>query len=286
MPYHSSRRILDLTVVDEGGTVHSLGHVDLVAARARAAAEVRRDAAPSAIPPPDPEIVFLTQGNECVNSYLLSSWYAVYHLGEVLDGLGFDLSEFERVLDFGCGGGRVLRGFPQLYPHLELYGSDYNQKLIDWASAHFPEEFHFNQNQLHPPLPYDDDFFDLVYMISVFTHLSLDCQMAWLAELRRVLKPGRPLVLTLHGLGVLPSYRYGNAQLYLALLEKGYWENCFEVEGANQYVTAHLPGFACDTLFKDWNVLASLPRGAQGNRLHDSRLNFAHTHDMWVLTAD
>ena len=45
-------------------------------------------------------------------------------------------------------------------------------------------------NDLRPPLPYDDAAFELVYAFSVMTHLPEDLQRAWMAECRRVLKPG------------------------------------------------------------------------------------------------
>ena len=41
--------------------------------------------------------------------------------------------------------------------------------------------------------------FDLIYAISVFTHLSAEYQFLWLNELRRILKRNGILILTLHG---------------------------------------------------------------------------------------
>jgi len=50
-----------------------------------------------------------------------------------------------------------------------------------------------------PPLPYAAESFDVIYCLSVFTHLNETMQDAWLAELRRVLQPGGLLILTVHG---------------------------------------------------------------------------------------
>jgi hypothetical protein len=44
----------------------------------------------------------------------------------------------------------------------------------------------------------DSNTFDMVYAISVFTHLPEDMQFAWLDELERVAKPGGLLLLSVH----------------------------------------------------------------------------------------
>src|SRR5205809_932972 len=48
-----------------------------------------------------------------------------------------------------------------------------------------------------PHLPFEDNYFDLIYSGSVFTHIS-DLADAWLLELRRVLRPDGMLYITVH----------------------------------------------------------------------------------------
>jgi 8-oxo-dGTP diphosphatase len=60
----------------------------------------------------------------------------------------------------------------------------------------------FSVNGPLPPLPYAESSFDLVYGVSVFTHLSEEHQRAWLPELRRILKPGGLLLLSFHSKNV------------------------------------------------------------------------------------
>ena len=108
--------------------------------------------------------------------------------------------EGRSVLDFGCGSGRLLRWFlPHVAEGVRLAGCDPHAQSIEWLRAHSPPEVRLYANRLEPPLPETEASFDLVYAVSVFSHI-VDWA-PWLLELRRVLKPGGLLVATLHGRG-------------------------------------------------------------------------------------
>lgn len=105
-----------------------------------------------------------------------------------------------RILEWGCGPGRVIRQIAvRLGPDpVELHGTDYNPRSIAWCSEAIPG-ICFGCNGAEPPLAYPADHFDAVYAISVFTHLAGDSQGRWLAEIRRVLRPGGLFIFTTHG---------------------------------------------------------------------------------------
>jgi SAM-dependent methyltransferase len=95
----------------------------------------------------------------------------------------------KRVLDFGCGSGKVMRHFlAEAAAGCELWGCDIDERSIDWINAELHPPLNAFANGEAPPLDQPSSSFDLVWSISVFTHLT-DRWAGWLAELHRVLKP-------------------------------------------------------------------------------------------------
>jgi SAM-dependent methyltransferase len=113
------------------------------------------------------------------------------------------LSDQSNVLDFGCGCGRVIKDFRELSPG-SLFGTDIDGEAIDWCQKNLASIASFFVNDDFPPLPFTDRKFDLIYSISIFTHLPEDMQFAWLAELERVLVAGGWAILTVHGASLFP----------------------------------------------------------------------------------
>lgn len=109
--------------------------------------------------------------------------------------------EGKRVLDFGCGSGRVLRHLLPEAQHAEFWGSDIDRGCIAWNEQHLTPPMSFVVNDEAPPLPLPAADFDLVYAMSVFTHITKHWS-AWLLELHRVLALGGILVATFMGEGM------------------------------------------------------------------------------------
>ncbi len=105
-----------------------------------------------------------------------------------------------RVLDFGCGAGRTLRHFVADDMPGEYWGCDIDAESIGWLQDHLSPPLHVFVNDELPPLPRPDAFFDVIYAVSVFTHLTRTWS-SWLPELHRVLKPSGLLIATFMGEG-------------------------------------------------------------------------------------
>jgi SAM-dependent methyltransferase len=100
------------------------------------------------------------------------------------------------VLDFGCGCGRALRHFAG--DGLELHGCDYNPSLVDWCRTNLPFA-EVTVNAAQPPSPYPEARFDVLYAVSILTHLTTEQVTAWMREWRRIVKPGGLIAFSTHG---------------------------------------------------------------------------------------
>lgn len=105
-----------------------------------------------------------------------------------------------KILDWGCGPARIIRHLPQLLgPTNKYFGTDYNAKTISWCKQYLGHSITFSQNELSPPLHYPADEFDLIYGISILTHLSEKNHYTWINELFRIISPTGVVMLTTHG---------------------------------------------------------------------------------------
>jgi SAM-dependent methyltransferase len=131
-------------------------------------------------------------------------------LASALGSVGTSLAAMPAMLDFGCGSGRVLPHIAALAPGARCFGCDVDPGAIAWAERHRPE-LSWAVSGSEPPLDYPDERFDLIYSISVFSHLDEALQDRWLAELRRILVPGGVALLSVHGPHALDQFRSGKA---------------------------------------------------------------------------
>ncbi len=215
---------------------------------------------------PLPPVLLTTAVAGCSDPgwFLESGKAAALCMRDALARLGADLDRADRILDFGCGCGRVIRHLPAL-TGASLLGSDVNGRAIRWCRKNLPFG-RFVTNALEPPLPFDSDTFDLAYSFSVFTHLPRNSQQVWVSEISRVLRPGGLLVASLNGVksrqdmtaSEVASFDAGNLVIRAP-----------EVPGSNRCAAYHPVGFVKRRLFSDWLLLVHLPAGARGNPHQD-----------------
>jgi SAM-dependent methyltransferase len=106
---------------------------------------------------------------------------------------------FRDVLDFGCGCGRIARQLTEM----RMTGIDVDAEAIRWCARNL--EGRWQTIAPSPPTDLPGQAFDLVYAVSVFTHLDEERQRAWIAELHRLLRPAGLLIVTTLGPGLVWS---------------------------------------------------------------------------------
>ena len=118
---------------------------------------------------------------------------------EVIDWTKQYLQEPSSVLEWGCGVARVVRHIPRyISKNSKVYGVDINKQMIEWNSAHI-RNVSFSINEYNPPTNFDDNYFDFVFALSVFTHIQYEFQSKWLKEIHRVIKDDGVFLFTTHG---------------------------------------------------------------------------------------
>ena len=169
----------------------------------------------------------------------------------------------ESILDFGCGCGRVTRYWADFDG--AVAGSDVSRKAIDWCRENL-DFAAFLHNGLTPGLDSEDDEFDLVYALSVFTHLTDELQLTWRDELHRVLRPGGRLLISTHGRSYLSRLDADERDQF----ERGElvvrWA---DIPGTNLCSAYHPERYLRETFARGFTLVELDPEGARGNPTQD-----------------
>lgn len=116
----------------------------------------------------------------------------------------------ERVLDVGCGTGTLAESFTGQY-----FGLDINPEYIKKARATCPGSFICGDAT---SLPFQSDYFSLVFTFGVLHHLDFDSRTKMLREMWRVCIPGGRLFIID---GLIPSNKANILGYILAKLDRG-----------------------------------------------------------------
>jgi SAM-dependent methyltransferase len=249
-----------LEAVHEVQGLGTLVHPATLVGNARA----RLRGAPDGLPIPPARLVYLVAGTYNVAWFLRLGRAGAQAIEAALGRQGRTFDELGAVLDFGCGCGRVARYFVGR-PGVALHGTDYNPRPIAWCRQHLAPA-RFEQNRLAPPLPYGPGSFDLIYALSVFTHLDEPLQRAWLDELRRVCKPGGYVLISMHGASYLPGLSDGERARFAADELVVRRRN---LEGRNICTTYSSEAYTRQRLARPGEVVDFVPEGAKGNPRQD-----------------
>jgi SAM-dependent methyltransferase len=280
LPASGEARSISFDIVLDDGTGERLFDYDVEEARRTRGLLASVAHGMPGLPVPPGDLVALTQGISDPEAYRVSILPGVLNLRKYLAAAGVDESLLRSILDFGCGSGRLLAGWHLLDPERRLHGCDIRQELVSWATRNFPTGVEITRNDLEPPLSYGDGAFDLVYAASVFTHLSVSSQRGWQRELRRVLRRGGILLVTLHGSLYVRLLLGSASEDALRFARDGHLEKGGPGEGSNAWTSFHTRAFAEET-FDGFRLLGYFPAGRIGGR----RILFpvASLQDVYVL---
>jgi len=175
-----------------------------------------------------------------------------------------------RILDWGCGPARIVRHIPSLISgNSKVFATDYNEKSIHWNKENI-NNVSFNLNGIKAELPYEDDFFDFIYGISIFTHLSEKLHYEWKQELTRILKKDGILLLSLQG----DLYRTILTKAELQKFEQGNLVVRGHVKDGHRIYSAFQPNDFVKKLFSEFEILEHTPSYLNNGYLEQ---------DVWVF---
>lgn len=216
---------------------------------------------------PSASLRYRVHGSPLIDGYLHIGEKSSEDILKALAKIGISMSSFEKVLDFGCGSGRTLVNFYQLYPEVKFFGTDVDGEAISWCrkNLNFAK---FNVNESLPELGFPPATFDFIYAVSVFTHLNESFQYKWLKELKRITKPGGIILLTFHGEHCWKNLKKNEID---ELKEKGFlFRKPFLLKGIlpDWYQTAfHSEKYIRENYSKFFEILDYIPRGLDSH--HD-----------------
>lgn len=147
------------------------------------------------VPPDDFQQRYNSQVGEA-NLQLAFKFYSI--VKQYMARFGGPLRPDSRVLDFGCGWGRVTRMFLKDVLGTNLCGIDVDPLAIEWCRETLCHGT-YELNDTNPPTKCQPRSFDLICAYSVFSHLSEPVHLRWIEEFSRLLKDGGALIVTTLG---------------------------------------------------------------------------------------
>lgn len=103
------------------------------------------------------------------------------------------IKEKDKILDFGCGHGRLLLFLKNM--NVDYVGVDVSPKIISIAKKNFPKYTFQVVDKLR--LPFSDSFFNVICCVATIHHIpSFKLRKSLLKEFKRLLKKDGVLILT------------------------------------------------------------------------------------------
>jgi ubiquinone/menaquinone biosynthesis C-methylase UbiE len=140
---------------------------------------------------------------------------------EQMRTLGYPLSGTDKVLDFGCGAGRLTRALSKYFR--ESYGVDISEKMVALSREmnHDVPNCHFMVNSASNLAIFSDNYFDCIYTVITLQHVPRKFVILYIEEFLRILKKGGVLAFQLPSFIPLRNRFMPRRRLYLCLRKVG-----------------------------------------------------------------
>ncbi len=130
-----------------------------------------------------------------IREYLSDGWRTMSELMQLLERADRPLLKIDSVLEFAAGFGRFTRHLVKAMPG-RVTCSDVMPGSVDFLREQF--EVNAFQSSHDPKDIIADNRYELVFVLSMFTHLPPEMWVPWLQVLRDLVKPGGLLVFSVH----------------------------------------------------------------------------------------
>jgi len=145
---------------------------------------------------PEKETQTITIQDGATENMLRGAFKLYSHVKDAAARNGSPLNKDTRVLDFGCGWGRIARFFLREIDKKNLHGAEALSELAAACNKTFDSDQFLTIDQ-QGDLPFEDKKFDIVFANSVFSHLTLELNLSWVEEIHRVLDDKGMAMLTI-----------------------------------------------------------------------------------------
>lgn len=132
-----------------------------------------------------------------IRDYLADGWRTLSELVLLLEEVGHPLLKTRSVLEFASGHGRFTRHLVKALGADRVVANDVVVDSVDFSRKTFGVE-----GFVSPSVPEQvqwDKQHDLVFVLSLFTHLPASTWSRWLRRIYDMVAPGGALVFTTHG---------------------------------------------------------------------------------------
>jgi len=133
-----------------------------------------------------------------VAEYFHSGELMLTSLQEIFGEIGYSFNQIDSFLDFAGGYGRFTRFLIQKLSREKITASDIDKTAVDFCKKTFGVNGFYSVD--NPNRMIHDNKYDVIYVASLFSHLSLRLWDGWLKRLYDMLNERGILIFSTHGM--------------------------------------------------------------------------------------